>query len=564
MPSIPAHYPPPVQPGEFIATEPLPPDQRIDVGVLFVGAGPASLAGAIRLMQLLETSPQLKARLGECPVAILEKGKYVGAHLLSGAVLNPSAFRHLFPKLADTDFPFCNPVPGERVSFLTSKRAFPIPVPPTMRNHGNFVASLSQVGKWLAARAEECGVTILTETVGMKVLVHDGRVAGVRTGDKGRNQRGEPLPNFEPGVDVVGQYTVFGEGTQGHLTQSALEHFKISRAQPQIYALGVKEVWEVPQPLDAVVHTMGWPLRLGKAHREFGGSFAYPMGPNRISLGLVVGLDYADASLSVHDLLQELKTHPLFRTMLAGGHRIEQGWGAKTIPEGGLAALPEQLHVPGACVVGDSAGFVNVPALKGIHYAMWSGIYAAEAIFAALQAPSDANARDPLSAYDHAVRTSFIWKELAAVRNMRQVFHHGFVAGSMLAGLAALTNGRFPGGQCPSLPDSAHPVSAGTRTYPKPDNQLTFDKLDSVHAAGNRSRDNQPNHVRLATKVPEVIGEAWIHMCPALVYEWGPGAVGARELVINPTNCIHCGAVTAKGGRLTPPEGGSGPEYEWM
>ncbi|MBI4366460.1 MAG: 4Fe-4S dicluster domain-containing protein, partial [Deltaproteobacteria bacterium] len=423
---------------------------------------------------------------------------------------------------------------------------------------------------WLGERAEALGVTLLNETAGVKVLVREGSVYGVRTGDKGRDRDGQPMPNFEPGVDVRARCTVFGEGTQGHCTQAVLDHFGVRRANPQVYALGVKEVWEVPRPLARVVHTMGWPLRLGRRHREFGGSFAYPMGPDTIALGLVVGLDTADASLSVHDLLQDLKTHPFFRTMLAGGRRAEQGWGAKTIPEGGFYALPERLHVPGACFIGDAAGFVNVPALKGVHYAMWSGIHAAEAIFAALRAvsPGGGVAAIPaaaLAAYDAAVRESVIWRDLYRVRNMRQAFQYGFGAGAALAGLMTLTRGAFPGWRFSTRPDAAHAVVLPRANLPprRYDSRLTFDKLTSVHAAGNRSRDNQPSHLRVAATPSHAVGEAWIHMCPAAVYEWAPDGA-ARALRINPGNCIHCGAITAKGGRLTPPEGGSGPEYTQM
>lgn len=560
MSITPAQFPPPVAPDEFVATDLRPAEQQIPVGVLFVGAGPASLAGAIRLAQLLETAPDVKAALGDVPIAVIEKGKYPGAHLLSGAVINPSAFRKLFPDLTPDQWPFAQAVPGESVYFLTPSKALPMPVPPTMRNHGNFVASLAQVGKWLAAQAEARGVMLLNETAGAKILMQQGTVRGVRAGDKGRDRHGEPLPNFEPGADLLARYTVFGEGTQGHLTAAALEHFRVRRAQPQIYALGVKEVWEVRQPLTRVIHTMGWPLRAAAKYREFGGSFAYPLGDKKISLGLVVGLDYADASLSVHDLLQELKTHPLFRAMLAGGRRADQGWGAKTIPEGGLYSLPERLHVPGACVIGDSAGFVNVPALKGVHYAMWSGILAAEALFEALKT-GRADAPILLPAYDGAVRHSFIWKDLHAVRNMRQAFHGGFWKGALLSGLMTITGGRFPGGALQARADSEQELLDTGRVHPKADRQLTFDKLDSVHAAGNRSSDNQPNHVRVRQDVDPLVGKMLVNMCPAAVYEWDEAN---KKVIINPTNCIHCGAISAKGGRLTPPEGGSGPEYTEM
>ena len=296
-----------------------------------------------------------------------------------------------------------------------------------MRNHGNYVASLSQVGRWLAEEAEALGVTVLPETSADKLLVSHGRVVGVRTGDRGRGRDGEQLARFEPGSDIAAQVTVLAEGTQGYLTGAALERFGLHGRNPQVWALGVKEVWRVPKPLRRVIHTMGWPLRGGKRYREFGGSFIYPMGDDLVSLGMVVGLDYRDVSLSVHDLLQELKTHQLVRKILAGGERI--AWGAKTIPEGGFYSLPSKLHGPGVVFCGDGAGFVNVPALKGIHYAVESGVLAAETIVGALR-PGEAIGRSgALAGYDDAVRQSFLWKDLKQVRNMRQAFAKGFCEG---------------------------------------------------------------------------------------------------------------------------------------
>lgn len=561
MSNIPADYAPPLVPNEFITAPAGPADTQLNVGVLFVGGGPASLAGAIRLAQLLETAPDVKAKLGEFPIALIEKGKYIGAHLLSGAVIKPQVFQQLFPNMALSDFPFYGEVPGEDVYFLTEDNAVPLPViPPTMRNHGNVIASLAKVGTWLGQQAEALGVMILPETVGSKLLVDNNSVCGVRTGDMGRGRQGEALGNFTPGSEMLAQVTVLGEGCTGHLTQAGLEHFQINRPQPQIYALGVKEVWEVPQPLTKIIHTMGWPLRSGQKYHEFGGSFAYPMGPNMIALGLVVGTDNADATLSVHDLLQKMKLHPVFKKILTGGKRVQ--WGAKAIPEGGYYALPEKLHLPGALILGDAAGMVNVPALKGIHYAMQSGILAAETIFEQLKAGANLRSEAALGNYDSKVRASFISKDLHAVRNMRQAFHHGFFAGGFLAGVMTLTAGHFPGWQMRVPADAAQAVFLGNEVYPKPDNVLTFDKLSSVYLAGNRSRDDQPNHIRIQTKVSEAVGQAWISMCPAHVYEWKDAS--KTELLINPSNCIQCGAITAKGGRLTLPEGGSGPEYTLM
>ncbi len=536
------------------------PDDRIEVGVLFVGGGPAGLAGAIRLAQLLETAPEVKERLGDVPVAVVEKGKYPGAHLVSGAVVNPVAFRKLFPDLGDEDLPVRCAVPGEAVYLLTETGSIRAPlVPPTMKNHGNFVASISEVARWLAEKAEGLGVTLLSETSAVKALVADGAVRGVLTGDKGLGRDGSPLPNHEPGAEIHARATVLAEGSAGHLTDTLKHHFGLAGANPQIYALGVKEVWDVPRPLERVIHTLGWPLRWRGSAGEFGGSFVYPLGENQVSIGLVVGLDWADASLSVHDLLQQLKLHPLIRPVLEGGTRT--GWGAKTIPEGGFHALPARLSVPGALLVGDAAGFVNVPALKGIHYAMWSGILAAEAIFDVLREGGDPTALGALERYDRAVRASFIHSDLYRVRNMRQAFGAGLAAGGALAGLMTATRGLVPGWRFGGHADAERPVRAGQRTYPRADGKLVFDKLSSVYASGNRTRDTQPSHLLVREDVPETLGAAWIAMCPAGVYEWVTDAAGVRRLRVNAPNCVQCGAISAKGGRLTPPEGGSGPEY---
>ncbi len=553
----PADYAPPFRPADYVAPPTDPEDERIEVGILIVGAGPAGLACAIRLGQLLEDAPQIRDRLGEVPVAVVEKGRQPGSHLLSGAVVNPRALRRLFKgRHRIEDMPFYGPVHGESVYFLTPSRKLRIPTPPTMKNEGNYVASLSQLGRWLAERAEEGGAMLLPETPAEKLLVDGGRVRGVRTGDKGRARDGEPLGNFEPGSDLVARVTVLAEGTQGHLTGVALNRFGLAGENPQVWALGVKEVWKVARPLDRVIHTMGWPLRAGAKYREFGGSFIYPMGADMVTVGMVVGLDYRDVELSVHDLLQELKTHPLVRGILDGGERV--AWGAKTIPEGGFVSLPKQLHAPGLLICGDGAGMVNVPALKGIHYAIESGSLAAEAAFAALQRGQTPWTPGALAAYDEAIRQSFIWKDLREVRNMRQAFGRGFWLGGALAGAMTATKGHFPPGDSRTERDSEHELmrGGGAKSYPTPDGKLTFDKLSSVFASGNKTRDDQPSHILLRTDVPAELAELWERMCPAQVYEATGGGV-----TVTPSNCVQCGAITAKGGRLTPPEGGSGPEY---
>jgi electron-transferring-flavoprotein dehydrogenase len=326
----------------------------------------------------------------------------------------------------------------------------------------------------------------------------------------------------------------------------------------------VKEVWEVDRPLTPIIHTIGWPLRPGKRYREFGGSFIYPMGDNLVSLGMVVGLDYTDPSLSVHDLLQQLKTHPLVHDILRGGSRV--GWGAKTIPEGGLQAVPKRLHFPGGMIVGDSAGLVNVPALKGIHYAMESGRLAAQAAVDAVSPGATSWTPGQLASYDEALRASFVFKDLWRERNLRPAFQHGFLAGSMLAGMATMSLGKAPRGDLTVHADAESALGApSARSYPTPDGRLTFDKLSSVFASGTRTRDDAPNHIRIQREVPRRLAEAWVAMCPAQVYEIAGEAEGDLVTVgVTASNCVQCGAITAKGGRLTIPEGGDGPDYQIM
>ena len=547
---------------EFVAEPAAAEDERIDVGVLFVGGGPAGLAGAIRLGQLLADDPATAEQLGEVPVALLDKGKVVGAHLLSGAVVNPSALRDLLPETPLEQLPSYGPVKRESVYFMRPGYSIRIPTPPPFHNKGNWIFSLAQLGRYLADQAESLGTMLLPETDAHTLLVSDGAVRGIVTGSKGLGRDGEPTSSFEPGAEIHARATVLAEGTQGHLTGALYEAFGLRGHNPQIWSLGVKELWRVPRPLDRVVHTLGWPLRPQAKFGESGGSFIYPMGEDRIALGLVVGLDYRDASLSVHDLLQQFKLHPLIRPLLEGGERI--GWGAKTIPEGGLLSLPSRLSVPGAVVTGDAAGFVNVPKLKGIHYAMRSGMLAAEAIYAQLKAGADLASAGALDSYDARVRQSHIWSDLRKVRNMRQALNRGLFVGGALASAMDVTRGALPGGSFGTHRDAEAPMTIEGRTYPQADGALTFDKLSSVFLSGNRSRDDQPNHIRVRTRVPREIGQTWVSMCPAGVYELRTEADGMVDIEITPSNCVQCGAITAKGGRLTPPEGGSGPEYTHM
>ena len=556
----PSDYPPPFDPAEVIAAPATPIRSRSACSI--VGAGPAGLACAIRLGQLLESAPAVRERLGDVPVAVIDKGSKPGAHLLSGAVVNPVSLKKLFgDRKRIADMPFYGHVSHESVYYLTRKKALRIPAPPTMRNHGNYVASSRSSAAGSPSRprrrarrssprppARSCSSPTAASAACARATVAAARTAS-------------PSPKFEPGSDLIGQVTVLAEGTQGHLTGAAISRFGLEGENPQVWALGVKEVWKVAKPLDHVIHTMGWPLRGGAKYREFGGSFIYPMGDEMLTIGMVVGLDYRDAELSVHDLLQELKTHPKITRLLRGGERV--AWGAKTIPEGGWYALPKQMHAPGLVLAGDAAGTVNVPALKGIHYAVESGCLAAEAIFAALQPGEVVWRPGALAPYDQAVRSGLIGKDLYRVRNMRQVFEKGFVRGAAMAGAATASLGHVPHGRVGGERDADQELISTDRSksYPAPDGKLTFDKLSSVYLSGNKTRDDAPNHIRIETRVPREVAELWVRMCPAQVYEIGPADAGKVQVVVTPSNCVQCGAITAKGGRLTPPEGGAGPEY---
>jgi electron-transferring-flavoprotein dehydrogenase len=564
MSVAPSEFPPPFSPDDYIGPPTDAEDERLEVGVAIVGGGPAGLACANRLMQLLEDEPELAEQLGEVPVAVVEKGKACGAHLLSGANMVPSAIEELFPGEDISDWPVYQEVEDDAVMLLTKNRALPlVPMPPNFRNHGNYTISVSKLGRFLADRAEEKGAYILTETTADKLLVEDRIVKGVRSGDKGRDREGEPRSNFEPGNDLMAKATVLCEGTLGHLTYSALDYYDLRGQDPQRWELGVKEVWEVPEPLTKVIHTMGWPLRKSAKYNEFGGSFIYPMGENKLCIGMVIGLDYTDATVSCHDLLQELKTHPFVKKLLEGGKRV--GWGAKTIPSGGYFAMPKKLAVPGMMICGDGAGMVNIPTLKGVHYAMHAGIYAAESIVESLK--KDPESVD-FSNYEDRVRGSLIEKDLYQSRNMRQPFSKGFFVGGAIASAMTVTKGAFPGGHWDQEPDDEHEMflGKGSDAYPKPDGELTFDKLGSVFLSGNATRDDAPNHVKIQRHVPREVAQTWVSMCPAAVYEIPEDQLESGsatvDLNVTPSNCVQCGAITAKGGRLTMPEGGDGPLYQ--
>ncbi|MGH7457966.1 MAG: 4Fe-4S dicluster domain-containing protein [Longimicrobiaceae bacterium] len=541
----PASYQPPL-PHERLILTGTPSAEAIPMDVLFVGAGPAGLAGAIELARLVAGDDALAG----VEIGVLEKAGALGEHNLSGAVVNPRAFRDLFPDLDDSDFPFRDPVRKEDVRFLTESRAIKMPTPPTMRNHGNYTGSICEIVRWLGEKAEAAGVNVLPGFPVDGLLTEDDRVVGVRTVPSGLGRDGEPGPRHEPAADLTARVVVLADGTRSPLARAWRDWRGVGSLNPDIYALGVKELWETKKPLDRVVHTLGWPL----PPDAFGGSWMYPLEPNLVSLGLVVGLDYRDASLDVHQLLQSMKHHPYFRSYLNGGELVE--WGAKTIPEGGYLAWPERFSGAGLLVTGDAAGFVDVPSLKGIHYAVQSGIFAARAIFAALK--RDDLSAESLGRYDELVRESYLRDDMYRTRNMRLAFKGGFVTGGVKAALMTVTGGRFPGGEIGMEPDAVVPKRVDGK-YRAPAGELAVSKVDAVFKSGNQTRDDIPSHLVVGGDVPEEVAEMYAHLCPAGVYE----SDGDR-LVVNAPNCIDCKATDVLGPRWTPREGGSGPAYKLM
>ncbi|MCH7490144.1 MAG: 4Fe-4S dicluster domain-containing protein [Gemmatimonadetes bacterium] len=541
----------PLLPLDRIIVRDAPSDESIEVDVLFVGGGPAGLAGAIELAHLVEADAKAAGGLGEISIAVLEKSAALGEHSLSGSVVNPIAFRRLFPDLKDEDFPFRQPVKHEAVYLLTKNRSFRLPTPPTMRNHGNYTASLCEMVRWLGKKAEELGVDVFAGFPAEKLLVSGERVIGVRTAPSGLDRDGRQSSSYTPGTDVVARVTALAEGSRGTLAEAYIQWQEIKSENPQIYALGVKEIWETKKPLDTVIHTLGWPLP-GDA---FGGSFMYPLEPNVVGLGLVVGLDYRKTNLDTHGLLQEMKGHPLFRPYLEGGEMVE--WGAKTIPEGGFYSLPDRRFGHGVVILGDSAGFVNVPSLKGIHYAMQSGIFAARTIFDALK--KGETSAPYLASYDELVRDSFITDDIFRTRNMRLAFKSGFVLGGFKSVMMTLTGGRLFGKRIPIEADADVWKQARSPKALQPDGELTFSKVDAVFKSGNATRDTIPSHLITEGDVDREVAEMYASMCPAGVYELVDG-----KLRVNAPNCVDCKATDVLGPRWMPREGGSGPSYKRM
>ncbi|MGH7044464.1 MAG: electron transfer flavoprotein-ubiquinone oxidoreductase [Acetobacteraceae bacterium] len=535
------------------------PRESMEFDALIVGAGPAGLACAIRLKQLAPAAS----------VCVVEKGGEVGAHILSGAVVEPRALAELIPDWQAEGAPLTTPARDDRFLFLTETRAWRLPTPPQMHNRGNYIVSLGDVVRWLGRQAEALGVEIYPGFAAAELLVEAGRVVGVATGDMGIGKDGTPTGNFQRGMELRAPYTLLAEGCRGSLTKQAIARFALrAGSEPQTYAIGIKELWEIPPAQHRpglVEHSVGWPLD----RRTYGGSFLYHFGTNLVSYGFVIGLDYRNPWLSPFEETQRFKTHPAVRGHFAGGRRIS--YGARALNEGGFQSIP-RLVFPGGALIGDSAGFMNVPKIKGSHTAMKTGMLAAEAVAAALTGP-----RAPLlEAYPEALAASWVWRELRAVRNIRPGFaRFGFWGGLGHAALDTyVLRGKAPWTLHHPHPDyeTLLPAERAPRiAYPKPDGVLTFDRLSSVFISNTNHEENQPGHLKLRDPALAITIN-WdryrspeTRYCPAGVYEIVGAEEGMPRLQINAQNCVHCKTCDIKDPvqniDWVTPEGGGGPNY---
>jgi electron-transferring-flavoprotein dehydrogenase len=536
----------------------LEPREAMEFDVLVVGAGPAGLSAAIKLKQL---NPDLS-------VCVVEKGGEVGAHILSGAVIEPRALHELFPELDVGNIPLATPVTEDRFMFLTAAKSYKLPTPPQMHNEGNYIVSLGNVVRWLGAQAEEIGVEIYPGFAAAELLVDSGRVTGVATGDMGIGKDGAPTGNFARGMELRATYTIFAEGCRGSLSKQLMQLFALNAENdPQTYAIGIKELWEVkPENFKRglTTHTIGWPLKSD----VYGGSFMYHFGDNLVSYGYVVGLDYKNPYLSPFNEMQRLKTHPYFAPTFAGAKRIS--YGARALNEGGFQSLP-RLTFPGGVLIGCAAGTLNVPKIKGTHTAMKSGTVAAEAIAEAFATNRPAE----VTGYAARLEASWVWPELRQVRNIRPAFaKFGLYGGLVNAALETyVLRGKAPW-TWHNHADHDQLTKAAQATpidYPKPDGKLTFDRLSSVFISNTNHEENQPAHLTL--RDPAVaITVNWneyrspeTRYCPAGVYEILGEETGNPQLRINAQNCVHCKTCDIKDPtqniNWVVPEGAGGPNY---
>ena len=546
--------------------------ETLEVDVLIVGGGPAGLSAALRLAQL-----QKQDGGAALSVAVLEKAREAGAHMLSGAVLDPSALRELIPDFEQKGAPLAVPVHTDHVYYLTagSKIAFPV-IPPPLSNHGNFIVSLNALTRWLAQQVEAEGVDLFTGFAGQDVLMDGQRVVGVRTGDRGIGRHGEHKGTFEPGVDVHAKVTIFCDGVRGNLTKTLLRRLQLGAGrQPQQFAIGLKELWEIPSGRIApgtVIHTMGYPLRL----EEFGGGFVYAMPDGQVSVGFVAGLDYKDPLFDPHMAFNRFKQHPLISSLLDGGSMLR--YGAKALPEGGWNTIP-QPYMDGGLIAGDAGGFLNSMRLKGIHLAMRTGMLAAEAAFDAVRGGDTSIAG--LQRYQARLDASSVRAELFPVRNVHQAFGHGLLAGLGFSGVSLVTGGRWPVDlhgeagheRMQMLGDAGAPAGLRASNETTIDRRLTFDKVTNVHYSGTAHDEDQPSHLLVHTEVCSSIcgpeyGHPCVRFCPANVYEITHEADGTPRLQINASNCVHCKTCDIMDPYAVitwvPPEGGGGPQYNGM